>query len=88
MVETKYTKEYLEALDRKNMFVPLVADYAFKYVVVRNPNIFKKFLISTLRLDVDEDEVKLELLGEELFKSKKREHGKTVDLNVKIMMIY
>ena len=48
-----YTKDYLQGLDKKNKFIPLTFDFAFKYIMVRNTNIFKKFLIETLHLGID-----------------------------------
>ena len=79
-----YTKEYIEKLDKKNRFIPLTFDYAFKYIMVKNIDIFKRFLIETLRLGINEEDVELIILDSSLWKSKKNEHGKTVDLNVKI----
>ena len=80
----KYTKEYLEKLDKKIEMIPLTVDSAFKSVMTKNTKIFKRFLIETLDIDIDPNNSNLIFLDKELIKENYKEHGKTVDLNVKL----
>ena len=80
----QYTKEKLEQLDKELTLVPLVKDYAFKSVMMKNTEIFKTFLIQTMNLNVKENDSHIILLDKELIKENDNEKGKTVDFNVKI----
>ena len=80
----QYTKEMLEQLDKELTLVPLVKDYAFKSVMMKNTEIFKTFLIQTMNLNVKENDSHIILLDKELIKENDNEKGKTVDFNVKI----
>ena len=80
----KYTREYLKELDEKIKYISLTYDYAFKSVMVKNRELFKKFLIRTLYLDLTLEESNLIFLDKELVKENYKEKGKTVDLNVRI----
>ena len=80
----KYTREYLKELDEKIKYISLTYDYAFKSVMMKNRELFKKFLIRTLYLDLTLEESNLIFLDKELVKENYKEKGKTVDLNVRI----
>ncbi len=80
----KYTKDYLEKLDKKIEMIPLTVDSAFKSVVIKNTKIFKRFLIETLDININPNESNLIFLDKELIKENYREKGKMVDLNVKL----
>ena len=80
----KYTKEYLEKLDKKIEMIPLIMNSAFKSVMTKNTSVFKKFLIETLHLDIDPRDANLIFLDKELIKENYKEKGKSVDLNVKL----
>ena len=64
--------------------VPLTFDVAFKSVMLKNTNIFKKFLIETMNLKIDFNRTNIIFLDKELIKENTFEKGKTVDLNIKI----
>lgn len=80
----KYNKDYLEKLDKKIEMIPLTVDSAFKSVMTKNTKIFKKFLIETLDININPSDSNLIFLDKELIKENYKEHGKTVDLNVKL----
>ena len=80
----KYTKDYLEKLDKKIEMIPLIMDSAFKSVVTKNTSVFKRFLIETLHLNIDPKDTNLIFLDKELIKENYKEKGKSVDLNVKL----
>ena len=64
----KYTREYLKELDEKIKYISLTYDYAFKSVMIKNRELFKKFLIRTLYLDLTLEESNLIFLDKELVK--------------------
>ena len=80
----KYTKDYLEKLDKKIEMIPLTMDSAFKSVITKNTSVFKRFLIETLDIDANPNDSNLIFLDKELIKENHKEKGKTVDLNVKL----
>ena len=80
----KYTKDYLRNLDRKRIFVPLTLDVAFKAVMMRNIDLFRDFLIMTMDLNISKEDNYIIFLDKELIKEHIREHGKVIDLNIKI----
>ena len=55
----KYTKDYLEKLDKKIEMIPLTMDSAFKSVMTKNTSVFKRFLIETLHIDIDPKTIKI-----------------------------
>lgn len=94
---SKYNKKYFEDLDKLVLeemekepkdrtieFISLTADFMFKSVMKRNPDIFKDFLINTMNIDIDEEDDCLIFLDSELIKNNKKEKGKRVDLRVSI----
>ena len=94
---SKYNKKYFEDLDKLVLeemekepkdrtieFISLTADFMFKSVMKRNPDIFKDFLINTMNIDIDEEDNCLIFLDSELIKNNKKEKGKRVDLRVSI----
>ena len=56
----------------------------FKRIFTKNPNILKQFLISVLELNINPEKANIEIIGNELVKSKKKEYHKTVDMLVQI----
>ena len=64
--------------------IPLTVDSVFKAVMQINSNIFKRFLIETLDLNIKPEECNVIFLDKELIKDNYKEKGKIVDLNVKI----
>ena len=79
-----YTEKILNNLDNNLKMVPLTFDVAFKSVMLKNTNIFKKFLIETMNLKIDFNRTNIIFLDKELIKENTFEKGKTVDLNIKI----
>ena len=55
-VEVKYTKEYLKELDKELKMASLVRDYVFKSIMMKNSEVFRRFLIQTLDIKLDSDE--------------------------------
>jgi len=80
----KYSKKYLKEYDKTHEFIPLTRDYLFKAIMLKNIEIFKKFLINTLYLDLDPNNCNIIFIDKELVRENKKEHGKVVDLNVKL----
>ena len=74
-LDLKYQKEGY-------MMTSLTEDFAFKSIFGKNPNILKKMLISVLRLDLDPNLTKIDLLNVELPKDIKKEYKKSVDILV------
>ena len=64
--------------------IPLTSDFMFKRIFTKNPNILKQFLISVLELNINPEKANIEIIGNELVKSKKKEYHKTVDMLVQI----
>ena len=76
MIETKekYSKEYFKKLDKELKLAPLVQDYVFKSIMMKNSEVFKRFLIQTLDIKIEEDEdSNMIFLDKELPKDLKRE---------------
>lgn len=84
MVKEKYTKKYLEKLDQEHKMIPLYFDQMLKSVMVKNMEVFKKFLILTLDLNIDINHCNIQFLDKEFPKEMMREKGKTVDINVRL----
>lgn len=86
MAKRKYTKEYLEKLDKKVKMVPLTYDFSFKRLFTSQYDgdylILKLFLLSVLRLDLDPKKCRIEVRCSELPKENYKEYRKTVDINV------
>jgi len=76
------TKEKLKKQDKKIKFIPITYDFAFKSVFIKNLNIFKKFLIAALELDIDPNLCNIKVDNTELPKEIYKEGSKTVDINV------
>ena len=64
--------------------VPLISDYMFKAIMLRNVDIFKNFLIETMNIDIKPEENYILFLDKELIKENFKEKGKIVDINVKL----
>ena len=64
--------------------IPLTFDVAFKSVMLKNVDLFKEFLIKTMYLDLTEEDNYILFLDKELIKQHFKEHGKVVDMNIKI----
>ena len=79
-----YTEEYLSDLDKSIKMIPLTFDVAFKSVMLKNVDLFKEFLIKTMYLDLTEEDNYILFLDKELIKQHFKEHGKVVDMNIKI----
>lgn len=79
-----YTEEYLKELDKSIKMIPLTFDVAFKSVMLKNVDLFKEFLIKTMYLDLTEEDNYILFLDKELIKQHFKEHGKVVDMNIKI----
>ena len=83
MVEEKIiNKKYLRKIDRSIEMIPLTFDIVFKGIFEKNLEILKIFLISTLELNLNIDDTKIELLNNELIKENIREYQKRVDILV------
>ena len=60
MVDEKFiNEEYLLKVDKKVKMIPLTLDVVFKGVFERYTDILKRFLISTLNLELDVDKTKM-----------------------------
>ena len=79
-----YTEESLKELDENIQLIPLTFDYAFKMIMIKNIDLFKDFLIKTMHLNISDDDNYILFLDKELVKQNFKEHGKVIDLNVKI----
>jgi len=79
-----YSKKYLKEYDKTHEFIPLTRDYLFKAIMLKNIEIFKRFLINTLHLDLDPKTCDMVFLSQELIKENVKEHNKIVDLNIKL----
>lgn len=77
----KYTKEYLEKLDRELKFIPLTYDQLFKKIFSNNKELLKAFLISVLKLNHKQD-YNIDILTNELPKEQYNEYGSRVDITV------
>ena len=67
--------------------VPLIAitmDKMFKAIFTDNKKLLKKFILSQLLLDIEEDEVKLQILNSELPVNNVKKYRKTVDIIVSL----
>ncbi len=80
----KIKEQYYQKLDTYIEMIPLTVDSVFKAVMQINSNVFKRFLIETLDLNIKPEESKVIFLDKELIKDNYKEKGKIVDLNVKI----
>lgn len=80
--EMTISKTYLKKLDQNLEMIPLTFDVIFKGVFERNLDILKRFLISTLELDLEVNGTKIEILNNELLKENIREYQKRVDILV------
>jgi len=76
-------ESYKEVKDRKISFIPLTADFMFKSVMRKNPDIFQEFLIKVADINIGNDSY-LIFLDKELIKCNIKEKGKTLDLVVSI----
>ena len=83
MIKEKFIdEEYLRKVDKEVKMIPLTFDVVFKGVFERNTDILKRFLISTLKLELDADSTKIEISNNELLKENVKEYKKTIDILV------
>ena len=80
----KYTKEFLCRLDEKMEMIPLYFDQMFKAIMMKNSEVFKRFLIDTLRLNIDYGKSEIIFLNNEFPKDMNMEKGKVIDIHVRI----
>ena len=83
MVET-INLDYLRKLDIEKAMIPLTFDRLMKSFFENNIDIYKRFIINVLHLNLKEDEVVMELNNTELPVSHYKEYKKVVDFNVDI----
>ena len=83
-LKEKYNDEYLKELDKNHTFIPLTRDYMFKAIMTRNIDQFKDFLIKTMNINIKSEDSYILFLDKELIKENYKEHGKIVDINIKI----
>ena len=83
MIKEKELINYLEYLDKNNMFVPLSYDKFFKMIMKSNMDIFKEFLIRCLDLSKYMRNNYIMFMDKELTFEHIKEHGKVIDINVK-----
>ena len=80
-----YKMQDIVKLDEEK--VPLIAitmDKMFKAIFIDNKNLLKKFILSQLPLDLEEDEVNLQIINSEIPVSNIKEYRKTVDIIVSL----
>ena len=82
MVGKIINKEYLEDVDKEIKMIPLTFDVVLKGVFERNRDLLKKFVISVLKLDIDESYTDIEVTKNELLKENIKEYQKRVDILV------
>ena len=82
MVGKIINKEYLEEVDKEIKMIPLTFDVVLKGVFERNRDLLKKFVISVLKLDIDESYTDIEVTKNEFLKENIKEHQKRVDILV------
>lgn len=80
--EIVINREYLKKVDKKLEMIPLTFDVMFKGVFEKNTDILKIFLISTLKLNLNANDTKIEILNNELVKENIKEYQKRVDILV------
>jgi len=84
-IKDYYKMEDIVKLDEEK--VPLIAitmDKMFKAIFMDDVKLLKKFILSQLPLELEEDEVKLQLLNSELPVSNIKEYRKIVDIIVSL----
>ena len=84
-IKDYYKMEDVVKLDNEE--VPLIAitmDKMFKAIFTDNERLLKKFILSQLSLDIEEKDVKLQILNSELPVSNIKEYKKTVDVIVSL----
>ena len=85
MIETQeITIDYLKKLDIEKPMIPLTFDRLTKAFFENNPDIYIRFIINVLHLNLKEDEVELVINNNELPVSHYKEYKKVVDFNVDI----
>ena len=83
MVEERIIdKEYLKKVDMEVKMIPLTFDVVLKGVFERNRDLLKKFVISVLKLEIDENDTDIEIVKNELLKENIKEYQKRVDILV------
>ena len=73
-------KEYLKEVDKEVKMIPLTFDVVLKGVFERNQDLLKKFIISVLKLEIDESDTDIEITKNELLKENIKEYQKRVDM--------
>ena len=81
-------KEYLKKVDMEVKMIPLTFDVVLKGVFERNRDLLKKFVISVLKLEIDESDTDIEIIKNELLKENIKEYQKRVDILVSNVQYY
>ena len=77
-------KDIVELDDDNYPLIGLTMDKMFKAIFIPNKKLLKRFILSQLPLELEEDEVKLQILNSELPVSNIKEYKKVVDVIVSI----
>ena len=80
----RYTKKKLSKLDKELEMISLYFDQMFKAIMMKNSEVFKRFLIDTLRLNIDYGKSEIIFLNNEFPKNMNMEKGKVIDIHVRI----
>ena len=80
----KITLDDLRKLDSEKAMIPLTFDRLMKSFFENNIDIYKRFIINVLHLNLKENEVEMEVNNTELPVSHYKEYKKVVDFNVDI----
>ena len=80
-MSNKQTKlNYFKEVDKKIKMIPITFDVEFKSIFERNLDLLKRFLISTLNLDLDINTTTITISNNELIKENNKEYQKRVDI--------
>ena len=80
-----YRMEDIVKLDEDEIpLIGITMDKMFKAIFIPNEKLLKRFILSQLPLELEEDEVKLQILNSELPVSNIKEYKKVVDVIVSI----
>ena len=80
MSNTKNKINYFKEVDKKIKMIPITFDVEFKSIFERNLDLLKRFLISTLNLDLDINTTTITISNNELIKENNKEYQKRVDI--------
>lgn len=82
-IKDYYKMQDIVKLDEEKVpLIEITMDKMFKAIFTHDERLLKKFILSQLSLDIDEEDVKLQLLNSELPVSNIKEYRKTVDIIV------